>query len=324
MAGGRATTMPRLRRCGAQPAAHFRQVHSTARRTSGGPGTVRWSPLLRAMRRRTLGIHARKPVPMPPNSGEIEMATKHETAVAHLNVRSLDPINMEVAIKDFAELHKVLCEFRKDKRWLFRGHADAQWKLLPKAGRPPYCDIEDKSVFESWKRRAIEHIRVMPTSDWEWLAIAQHHGLATRLLDWTTNPLNAAYFAVRESREADAVIYAARFKYRVVTDVVHPMEFLGVATYWPSGVVPRITRQGGVFTIHGKPSVPLEAGPEGLTELKTIVIPHKVRDSLVRELSYYGINAVTLFPDLDGLSAFLNWTIESKEYWNIKIDETAS
>jgi hypothetical protein len=121
----------------------------------------------------------------------------------------------QLKANNFAALHKILCRFRKDKRWIFRGHSDTNWKLLPKAGRPPFCFIEDKPVFESWKRRAIEHVRLLPNSDWDWLAIAQHHGLVTRLLDWTTNPLNAAYFAVRESRDVDAVIYAARFRFKV-------------------------------------------------------------------------------------------------------------
>lgn len=76
-----------------------------------------------------------------------------------------------------------------------------------------------------------------------------------------------------------------------------------------------------MFTIHGQPNVPLEECPEAVDELLKIIIPRKNRDKLVRELSYYGINALTLFPDLDGLSAFLNWTVESKEYWNLKIDE---
>jgi hypothetical protein len=230
----------------------------------------------------------------------------------------------DVTVTDFASLHEVLRRFRKDKRWLFRGQADASWKLLPKAGRLPYSLVEDRQVFESWKRRAIEHIRILPNSDWEWLAVAQHHGLVTRLLDWTTNPLNAAFFAVREARQSDAVIHAARFNLRVETEAEpNPMHYTGVGIYWPPGMVPRITRQGGLFTIHGNPSIPLEARPTGLTDLARIVIPNESRDPLLRELSYYGINAVTLFPDLDGLSAFLNWTVESQEYWEVKTIEGA-
>lgn len=229
----------------------------------------------------------------------------------------------QLTATNFASLHTILCEFRKDKRWVFRGHSDSGWELVPKSGRFPFSTFDDRQIFESWKRRAVEHVRILPKSDWEWLAIAQHHGLATRLLDWTTNPLNAAYFAVRENHPADAVIYAARFKLRVTTDAVHPMGYCGVATYWPSGVVPRITRQGGLFTVHGEPSVPLEATKDGSADFVRITIPRESRDSLLRELSYYGINAVTLFPDLDGLSAFLNWTMVSKEYWNLRPDALA-
>ena len=91
----------------------------------------------------------------------------------------------------------------------------------------------------------------------------------------------------------------------------------GVAIYRPSGVIPRITRQGGVFSIHEDPKIPLEVGSDALNDLHRIVIKKSHRVSLLAELSYYGINSATLFPDLDGLSDFVNWTIESKEYWNI-------
>src|SRR5262249_39321139 len=113
------------------------------------------------------------------------------------------------AVARFAELHERLSRFGEG--WIFRGHADANWELKPKAGRPPFLGRE-KELFDAWKRRAIEHLPSHVTSIWDLLAIAQHHGLATRLLDWTTNLLNAAYFAVREHRPGPAVIHAARFE----------------------------------------------------------------------------------------------------------------
>src|SRR5262245_43914216 len=158
-------------------------------------------------------------------------------------------------ISNFQRLHQVLSKYQDG--WIFRGHSSAEWKLRPKVGRSPNCVAQERSLFESWKLRAVEYLALRPNSDWEWLAIAQHHGLATRLLDWTTNPLNALWFAVCGKETGEAVLFAAKFNLRFGqsidrrTDGVagsHPMTFEGLGIYRPSGVVPRIIRQSGLFT----------------------------------------------------------------------------
>lgn len=225
----------------------------------------------------------------------------------------------EIIVNSFYDLHEFLSGLRSDKRWVFRGHSDPSWKLLPKAGRAPFVGIDEKSVFEAWKRAAIEHVKIKPESDWEWLAIAQHHGLATRLLDWTSNPLNACYFATYGSSSTDVVVYAAYFEKTVIDDksiIKDPFELKRLALFRPQRVVPRITRQGGLFSISSDPNSAIEADTQGILGLKKIIIAHDYKDTLLSELSYYGINSASLFPDLDGISNFLNWTIESREYWN--------
>lgn len=221
----------------------------------------------------------------------------------------------DIVVDSFEKLHATLASYRSDKRWVFRGHACSEWKVLPKIGRPPYAGVDDQKVFEAWKRQAVEYITARPQSNWEWLAVAQHHGLATRLLDWTTNPLNACFFAVREKHAGDAIVFAAQFKYTVASESNNPLTHRNLSVFRPHRVVPRITRQGGLFTVHPEPTVPLEPGTADVIDLHRIVISADYRDALLSELSYYGVNASSLFPDLDGLSSFVNWTIETKEYW---------
>lgn len=120
---------------------------------------------------------------------------------------------------------------------------------------------------------------------------------------------------MKDPDKCDAIIYIAKFQYRVVKKDKNPFKFKDLAVYRPQRVVPRITRQGGLFTIHSNPSVILNNGVEGVAELTSFTISKDYRSKLLSEHSYYGVNAAALFPDLGGLSAFVNWTIESKEYW---------
>src|ERR1700686_3047090 len=97
---------------------------------------------------------------------------------------------------------------------LFRGQPQDD-PLLPKIGRgsckPGLLDQEQR-LFAEFRRRSAAYLDATNRDDWDMLAIAQHHGMATRLLDWTDNPLVALWFAVREgSQQSDSVVWCFPF-----------------------------------------------------------------------------------------------------------------
>ena len=97
-----------------------------------------------------------------------------------------------------------VCFTESRGRWIFRGHSKEDYSLISYVGRadlePPNGDrlAFEKSLFDMFCREARMYADPLPPSNWERLALAQHHSLPTRLQDWTDNPLVALYFAVRE------------------------------------------------------------------------------------------------------------------------------
>jgi hypothetical protein len=115
--------------------------------------------------------------------------------------------------------------------WL-RGQSSKEWSLQPSIGRsgntwlglslrPTHqgkakklddlsvmCGIE-YNLLHQFRRYAHTQLQREPTR-WETITMAQHHGLPTRLLDWTSNPLVALYFAAEADNDSDGVVYAFR------------------------------------------------------------------------------------------------------------------
>ncbi len=216
-------------------------------------------------------------------------------------------------IKDVIDIHKIFSIFRAHPPlgWWFRGQANSHWKLIPKAGRQEYNlpNNRDLGRFKEWKTKARAYIK-LSTLDWENLAIAQHYGMATRLLDWTYNPLIATYFAVCENFEDDGMVYCYEPELFVSEQTSLDSEARGYG-YIPEAIDRRVVVQQSIFSLHSPANAEIEIKDHfimnNLKNLNSILIPQKIKREILKHLNDYGINQSTIFPDLTGLSHHLNW-----------------
>lgn len=197
-------------------------------------------------------------------------------------------------------------------RYLFRGHADLNWELEPAIDRSDFSglqgklerDAHERLAFNEFKRLALPHLRSRPTNDWEFLALARHHGAPTRLLDWTENPLAALFFAVEPARPTDSAVWC--YTYIEIDESVNvertpdPLSVKRIVLFRPPHVHPRIWTQSGMFTVHPTDFKSLN-DPWGVLRLTRVCIPAAARARLRLELQRLGVHRASLFPDLDGV-----------------------
>jgi hypothetical protein len=207
--------------------------------------------------------------------------------------------------------------------------------------------IKEREIITHFQRRSYPYLNFDPKNrPWDLLALAQHHGLPTRLLDWTENPLTALWFAFRkkkdnsgknngEKKEENAHRYVWGFhveeedilkeEYWQITEnetEKHPFDQSILKVFRPNHVTDRITAQNGWFTVHHFDEK-IKTGYELLypnkkyrARLYKFRIPETLRDNILSTLDTLGINDFSLFPDLDGLSNYLKW----KYLENITLD----
>lgn len=220
---------------------------------------------------------------------------------------------MARSINNWMELANLVEEHR-DGSWLYRGESTDHEELKPKAGRigsrrgaarkQPYDPAHEREALRIFKREARPHLGHRPETDLEWMAIAQHHGMSTRLLDWSESLLVAAFFAVFDAgTRGNGVIYAVE-NVPTATEAMErePFQIKSVRLYRPPHISPRIPAQRSVFTYHPSPT-------EDFRSKK--VVKYEIDKGqcgrIKNLLDRCAINESSLFPDIDGLSRYLGW-----------------
>lgn len=205
----------------------------------------------------------------------------------------------------------------------FRGHADCTWKLTPTALRPHREGKRDAALqlLHEFRRHAPTALQNPPAAndDFSWVQLAQHNGLATRVLDWTMGSLVALYFAcLRADRDGAVFVVNPVDLNRMVDaggrprifDAVHDADL--ISKYFTLGptrsctgpltiaVNPalsfeRIKAQQGTFTVHGSRCFSL--GLEQASSLLCVPVPRHVKAKLMGSLESTGVHEMFLFPE---------------------------
>lgn len=203
---------------------------------------------------------------------------------------------------------------------MFRGQANVAWPLLPSIARfsaalGGYDCISDleEHLLERFRQFAVpfRDFRQLPII--EQLVHAQHYGLPTRLLDWSTNPLKALFFAVEDSRldSVDGMVYVTRPNVWM-EGTTHIRELRTFLACFPEVLHERIAAQDAcllVFPLSESDMSVQELSatnlPEGLNFLDSIVIPANAKRDLRKHLSALGVTHRSVFPGLEGTTRWI-------------------
>ncbi len=239
-----------------------------------------------------------------------------------------------------AKVYAIHSELGSMPLW-FRGDSDASRPLTPSIfqllGDKPEqdeikdCRYEEYQAHDRFLRQVKAIDKGFPDNRVDQLVVMRHHGLLSRLLDWTNSPFVALLFAVAEGvieNKQDSCVWIlspSRLNrkfgmeeygilpwsdsrlLKIVECAFNPskQEVEEILPFLPRHFSMRQTVQKSVFTMHGTHR-PLNGLTDSGNFLRKIIIPQEYQQSVYVQLLSAGTTWDLLFPDLDGLAAWVN------------------
>jgi FRG domain len=216
---------------------------------------------------------------------------------------------------------------------------------LIRLGGKDHIEKVEKHLLRNFEKYAHRGV-VERDSFWHWLSVAQHHGLPTRLLDWTYSPLVAMHFATADMRmfNIDGAIWmvnylnahnnlpeklkqeldrvkAFAFDVDMLSNVIKSLDDLGSLSksdftifFEPPSIDDRIVNQYALFSVMSNPTVTFDEWLNAYPNVfYKIIIPAKLKWEVRDKLDQANITERVLFPGLDGLSTWLKRNYSPKK-----------
>jgi hypothetical protein len=159
-----------------------------------------------------------------------------------------------------------------------------------------------------------------PMDDWDYLTLGQHYGLPTRLLDWSNNALTALWFAIAnfnhdvQTQNPYSIVWilmAHEADYVLDIEAIHPFDVPSTKIVHPRIIKQRINNQSGVFSIASSREIVekrhMDETDSYNQKLIKVKIPAERFNDIRTDLNTLGVNAFTIFPELEGLCTYLQW-----------------
>jgi hypothetical protein len=162
------------------------------------------------------------------------------------------------------------------------------------------------AMFRSFKKKMRFSIADRPSyrDSWQWLAIARHYDLPTRLLDWSESAGVSLYFAVRKKQDGiDSVLWCSEKPEAVKTETNDPFSIRNILLYEPEHIAARIAVQKSVFTVH--PEDYKDKYLKWPCSLIKATIEASAREPIRKMLDDLGIDNVMLCPEPNAIASAL-------------------